>query len=254
MRGKFVLGFASVAVIVSTSRLVGQENVPATNTPAEASDVRQLLEMTGQAKTLVQLLPAMLAPLKKSLPKVPEEVWNELVRGVTADRLIDRIVPVYQKYFSEDDVRQWIGFYQSPLGRKIVQVQPELARDSLSAGQQWGAEIAAQAMTRLVEKGYIQPSHPRIVSAPQPAYPDLARSARVQGVVKLQAVIDADGSIAHLSLINGHPLLVKAAMDAVQHWRYETTLMNGQAVAVVTEIDVNFTLQDNKTETPPPQP
>jgi protein TonB len=64
--------------------------------------------------------------------------------------------------------------------------------------------------------------------------------------VKLQAVIDTDGSIAYLRLISGHPLLVNAAMDAVQHWRYEPTLVDGTAVTVLTEIDVNFALQDNK--------
>jgi signal peptidase I len=122
------------------------------------------------------------------------------------------------------------------------------------AGQQWGAELAGQAIMRLADKGYIQKGQARLVSAPQPVYPPLARNARIQGVVKLQALIDTDGSIAHLSLISGHPLLVKAAMDAVQHWRYEPTVVNGKAVTAITEIDVNFKLtpQGDKTETPAP--
>ena len=252
MRKKFVPAFIYPAVIVSTMALAGQENVPPANAPAEANDIRQLLEMTGAAKTITSLLPAMLGPLKKACPKVPEEVWDEFFRGVTAEGLVNRMVPVYRKYYTEDDVKQLIRFYQSPVGRKMIQVQPELARDSLATGQQWGTELAGQAFTRLAEKGYIQKGHPRFVSAPPPVYPPVAKSARVQGVVKLQAVIDTEGSIAHLSLISGHPLLVNAAMDAVQHWRYEPTLIKGQAVPVVTEIDVNFTLQDNKTETAAP--
>ena len=120
------------------------------------------------------------------------------------------------------------------------------------AGQQWGAELAGQDIMRLADKGYIQKGQARLVSAPQPVYPPLAKNAHIQGVVKLQAVIDTDGSIAHLSLISGHPLLVKAAMDAVQHWRYEPTLVDGKAVTVLTEIDVNFALQGDKTETAAP--
>jgi len=43
-------------------------------------------------------------------------------------------------------------------------------------------------------------------------------------------------------VINGHPLLIPSAMQAVKQWRYKPTLLNGQAVEVVTQIDVNFTL------------
>jgi periplasmic protein TonB len=78
----------------------------------------------------------------------------------------------------------------------------------------------------------------------KPPYPPLARTARVSGVVRLAAVIARDGTIQHLQLINGPPLLVKAALEAVQQWRYKPTLLSGEAVEVITEIDVNFTLSN----------
>jgi periplasmic protein TonB len=77
-----------------------------------------------------------------------------------------------------------------------------------------------------------------------PGYPPLARAARIQGIVHLQAVISADGTIQHLTLIAGHPLLIEAAMEAVARWRYRPTLLNGEPVEVVTDIVVNFTLAD----------
>jgi protein TonB len=76
----------------------------------------------------------------------------------------------------------------------------------------------------------------------KPQYPPLARQARIQGTVKLTAVIAKDGSIQELQVISGHPLLVPAALQAVKQWQYNPTLLNGQAVEVVTQIDVNFTL------------
>jgi protein TonB len=82
----------------------------------------------------------------------------------------------------------------------------------------------------------------RLLRQVQPQYPPLARQARIQGTVKLTAVIDKDGSIQQLEVINGHPLLIPSAMQAVKQWRYKPTLLNGQAVEVVTQIDVNFTL------------
>jgi periplasmic protein TonB len=76
----------------------------------------------------------------------------------------------------------------------------------------------------------------------QPVYPQLARQARVQGVVVLRAVISSDGRIENLQVISGHPLLVPAAIDAVRQWRYRPYLLNDQPVEVETQITVNFTL------------
>jgi len=77
-----------------------------------------------------------------------------------------------------------------------------------------------------------------------PAYPSLAKAARVQGVVKLQGVISTEGRIEHLQVISGHPLLVQAAVDAVKQWLYRPTLLNGQPVEVIAPIDVNFILSN----------
>jgi periplasmic protein TonB len=84
----------------------------------------------------------------------------------------------------------------------------------------------------------------QIISQPQPEYPALAKMARIQGVVKLEAVISKDGTIQELKVISGHPLLVKAAVAAVQQWRYRPTLLSGEPVEVQTEVDVVFTLSE----------
>jgi len=75
-----------------------------------------------------------------------------------------------------------------------------------------------------------------------PVYPPLSRQARVSGTVQLIGVIAKDGTIQQLQVVGGHPLLVKAAVDAVRQWIYRPTLLNGQAVEVIAPIDVIFTL------------
>ena len=84
----------------------------------------------------------------------------------------------------------------------------------------------------------------KLIFQPKPDYPQLAKMARIQGVVRLEAIISKDGTIQELKTVSGHPLLVKAAYEAVQRWRYQPTLLNGEPVEVVTEIDVNFTLSE----------
>jgi len=76
----------------------------------------------------------------------------------------------------------------------------------------------------------------------EPPYPPLARAARVQGDVVLNAVIDVNGQITNLQLVSGHPMLVPAALEAVKQWRYKPYLLNGTPVEVETTITVIFTL------------
>jgi periplasmic protein TonB len=76
----------------------------------------------------------------------------------------------------------------------------------------------------------------------KPAYPQIALTAHVQGEVILQAVIGKDGSIQNLRVVSGHPMLIKAAVDAVQQWRYRPYLLNGEPVEVETQVRVNFTI------------
>lgn len=75
-----------------------------------------------------------------------------------------------------------------------------------------------------------------------PAYPPLARAARIAGAVRLEGVISREGGVQQLRVISGHPLLVQAALEAVRQWRYRPTLLNGEPVAVIAPIEVNFLL------------
>jgi periplasmic protein TonB len=81
-----------------------------------------------------------------------------------------------------------------------------------------------------------------LVRKVNPNYPPLARQARIQGQVVLQAEISKDGSIQNLRLISGHPMLAPAAIEAVKQWKYKPYLLNGEPVEVETTVQVNFTL------------
>jgi protein TonB len=84
-----------------------------------------------------------------------------------------------------------------------------------------------------------------LVRRVQPDYPPLARSARIQGQVLLSAVISKDGAIQNLQVLAGHPMLVRAAVDAVRQWRYRPYILNNEPVEVETRIAVNFSLSGN---------
>jgi len=76
----------------------------------------------------------------------------------------------------------------------------------------------------------------------QPVYPQIAKTAHVQGTVILHAIIAKDGTVQELQYISGPALLMRSSMDAVRQWKYQPTLLNGEPVEVDTTISVVFTL------------
>jgi TonB family protein len=102
------------------------------------------------------------------------------------------------------------------------------------------AQAASIAPGTIRVGGEVQSS--KLVNKTTPAYPPLAKASRIQGTVQLTVTIAPDGTVQNIELIDGHPLLVQAAVDAVKQWVYSPTLLNGNPVAVITQVNVNFTL------------
>jgi len=84
---------------------------------------------------------------------------------------------------------------------------------------------------------------PALVRSVTPDYPNSARLARVQGRVVLRAVIDESGAIENITVVEGNPLLVPAASDAVEKWRYSPATLDGRPVRVWVLVTVHFTLE-----------
>jgi TonB family protein len=85
-----------------------------------------------------------------------------------------------------------------------------------------------------------------IITRVSPEYPSLARQANIEGTVLFSALIGTDGLVRDLHTISGHPLLVPTAIDAVKKWVYRPTILNGSAVEVTAEVDVDFTLSTQR--------
>lgn len=76
----------------------------------------------------------------------------------------------------------------------------------------------------------------------QPIYPPIARSARVQGAVQVEVVIDEQGNVISARVLSGHPLLRQAALDAARQWKFRPTLLSGQPIKVTGILVFNFRL------------
>ena len=102
------------------------------------------------------------------------------------------------------------------------------------------AEPAAKPSAPISVGGDVQMA--KLIRKVTPEYPPIARAARISGVVHLIGTIGKDGAIRNLQLVSGHPILARAAMQAVAQWLYQPTLLNGKPVEVIAPIEVSFTL------------
>lgn len=85
---------------------------------------------------------------------------------------------------------------------------------------------------------------PEKLNAPQPQYTEIARKARIQGVVILQAIINEQGDVVNVTVLKGLPMgLSEAAESAVVQWKFKPATLNGKPVAVYFNLTVNFQLQ-----------
>lgn len=89
--------------------------------------------------------------------------------------------------------------------------------------------------------GNVQSS--KLIQRVEPSYPELAKRARIQGIVLLQVTVGEEGNVTDLKIIRGHPLLNDEAAKAVRQWKYSPTLLNGEPVPVIATVTVNFILR-----------
>ena len=139
----FLVSFATAAAQDST--------VPDS---AKHADVIRLLRASGSAELGVQMMDNLLPSFAEAFPQVPEQLWDEIRQEFSADELIGLMVPIYEKYYSHEEIRELLAFYESPIGKKMVERMPLVLQEAMMVGEQWGEKTAEKILNRLEEKGY----------------------------------------------------------------------------------------------------
>ncbi|WP_243347794.1 DUF2059 domain-containing protein [Parabacteroides sp. FAFU027] len=126
---------------------------------AKSKKIDQLLELTGMAKVGVQMAQNMLNTMKASYPKVDAKFWTDFQKEMSPKDLNNLIKPIYDKYYTEADIDQLITFYNSPIGKKVIQQTPAISQESMLAGQNWGKQLAEKILKRLEQQKGAKEKH-----------------------------------------------------------------------------------------------
>lgn len=141
--------------------------------PGLEKDITKLMEITGSAKLAEQMAnfiaPVIFDGLRKSHPEIPEgavDITKEVVlsnfkAGLHAPKgLISRMVPIYARNFTHEEINGLLAFYDTDLGRKSIEVMPKLMQEAMTVGKEWADEtvpaIEAELTARLKAEGYIK--------------------------------------------------------------------------------------------------
>ncbi len=117
-------------------------------------DVQRLMELTGSKKLGEQVLDQMFLQLKSQLPKVPEKFWQDTRQSLNINEMLEAMVPVHARYFTDGEVKELIRFYESPLGRKLTEVTPKISEESMVEGQKWVLKAGQMIEKKLDGAGY----------------------------------------------------------------------------------------------------
>jgi hypothetical protein len=137
------------------------------------ADIRKLLELTGATMTMELTMQSMEKNMKpvlaSSLPpgdyreKLINLFFEKFHSKMDLQKLIDLAVPLYDKYYTDEDIKGLIQFYETPLGKKTVKALPNLMGELTDAGQKMGQDVARQSMIEVIAE------HPELEKAMEDA-------------------------------------------------------------------------------------
>ena len=115
---------------------------------------RRFLDASGGVETIAAAMKANLPAQRSANPQIPAEFWTRFEARLTQDlpQLVDSLAVLYATHFTVQELDGLVAFYQSPVGRRLRELQPTLIAESSAIGQRWGMRIGAEVGASLQPK------------------------------------------------------------------------------------------------------
>lgn len=121
---------------------------------SKIKDIKRLLVLSGSASNAKAGVEGMVASMKGSpnLNGLPEGFWDEFLKEINYDELLTLYIPIYEKYYSHEEITAMIHFYESTAGKKLVETMPKVLAESMEMGRTWGQQIGMKVMEKMKKK------------------------------------------------------------------------------------------------------
>ena len=120
--------------------------------------VRQFLEATGALDQAIRVVETNLPAQRAANPAIPAVFWDRLLAQVKARRneFLNEAVPVFARLFTIEELKGLVEFYRSPLGKRLMEIQPQMSKELSEAGQRWGQRLSVEVAQQLVAEGILR--------------------------------------------------------------------------------------------------
>jgi hypothetical protein len=150
--GKGVL----LGVVLATVMASGAAQAAPATGGASAQQVRELMDTLGLKNMLAQMNNVMVQQVARLMPCVPEATVAATFNDPQAQEdIVNKLVPVYQRHFSSEDIYGLLAFYNSPLGQKVLHEMPATMQEGMQVGRQWGEQRAEAMVAKLQKQGVL---------------------------------------------------------------------------------------------------
>jgi uncharacterized protein len=109
------------------------------------TEIERMLRLTGMEKMMDQVKNQMISAMKGQMKTVPDSFWEKVRANMDTHELLEKIIPLYDKYYTLEDLKAVNAFYESPAGQKVLSTLPQIMKESMKIGQEWGEKIGRQA-------------------------------------------------------------------------------------------------------------
>ena len=112
----------------------------------------RMMDKSGGLEAVKLMVPQIVGMMKQQAASQPDSFWDDFTKRWTEqfiDKIMERYIPIYQKYLTQKDLEDILAFYDTPIGRKMATATPGVTKDGVQMGQQLGMEIAQQMQSEI---------------------------------------------------------------------------------------------------------
>ena len=153
MKLQLTTGILLLVVVMGGFAMAVQSDETAT--VSKIDDIQKLMELMDAKAMGLQVMQTMNASLKATgNPVYSEGFFEDFMSEVDFDELVELTIPIYEKHFTHDDIKQMIAFYQSPIGKKLLKKQPAILKESMAVGIAWAQKITEKLIEKMRDEEY----------------------------------------------------------------------------------------------------
>jgi uncharacterized protein len=166
----------TLALLAALCAVAGAQTAQGSADDEKRRDIVRLLEVSKAADAGLVIMEQVTNEMRGLFTSLPDEqrerifkiYEEEMQKEFSREKMIETIAPIYEKHLSAEDVKGLISFYESPLGRRAVEVLPLITREAYEEGARRGQEAAHHITARLISEGLLTPPDPLVLPKPKP--------------------------------------------------------------------------------------